>query len=187
VCKRHGAGFAGGFPLVRFVLPQLIDKDFMGLKSPKRTMNYFAKSLSRFSIGVLEWLENFKKKVRADIERHRNEVQVANISKEIGECVVIISHRIIHYFHESDLSEVEISESWINANLNKLFGDTSSYTDIPYMRIYRRFRVMSRLNSWINTKEEVGCIEIFQGDASNKYLVVFPPADSTKFTIKKLK
>jgi hypothetical protein len=159
----------------------------MGLNSPKRTMNYLAKSLSRFSTGVLECLENFEKKVRADIERHRNEVQVANVSQEIGECVVILSHRIIDYFRESDLSEVEISESWINANLNKLLGNTLSYTDIPYMRIYRRFRVMSRLNSWINIKEEVGYIEIFQGGASNKYLVVFPPADSARFTIKKLK
>ena len=163
-------------------------------------MNYFAKSLSRFSTGVLERLENFEKKVRADIERHRNEVEAANISNRerdlVGGRTIMLSHLILDFFRKSDLSEVEISESWITANLNELLGNCSNSADfagIPYMRIYRRFRVMSKLNSWINTKEEVGRIEVSSQEfASNltlhfKYLVIFPPDDPTRFTVKKLK
>jgi hypothetical protein len=168
-------------------------------------MNFFAKSLSRISTGILEYLENFEKKVRADFERYRYEAHVANISKRElkveghivnSSFVVGLSFEILIYFRKSDLSELEISESWITANLNELLGDRSNsgdYVGIPYIRIYRRFRVMSQLNSWINTKEEVGCMEgACQEGAYNpllpyKYLVVFPPADSTRFTIKKLK
>jgi hypothetical protein len=154
-------------------------------------MNFFAKSLSRFSTGVLECLENFEEKGRAYVERHRNEVAVANTSnreREVGECVISLSFFIVGFFHKSDLSEVEICESWITANLNELLGNISNSTDfvgIPYMRIYRRFRVMSQLNSWINTKEEEGRIIGSICDSRFEYLTIFPP-DSTKFTIKKM-
>jgi hypothetical protein len=98
---------------------------------------------------------------------------------------IISCNKFLVHFCDSDIAQIEISESEINTSGIELFRDLS---DIPSERIRNRFRILSNLDPIKNTEEEIGRLKLSysrKGKMTDMDLFTTFPIDTSRFTIRK--
>src|SRR5690606_8048222 len=98
---------------------------------------------------------------------------------------IISCNKFLVHFCDSDIAQIEVSESEINTSGIELFVDLSG---IPFERIRNRFRVLSNLDPIKNTKEEIGRLKLSynrSGKMTDVDLFTTFPIDTSKLTIRK--
>jgi hypothetical protein len=105
--------------------------------------------------------------------------------------VIIASSMILVAFAKSEKTEIEVSAENMTFIISEFAKSDNWGTDFEgceYVSLRRRFKVLSRLNSWTNLEEQVGTIHFSQGNGDSMERFVFEsrfPVDPEKFYLKK--
>lgn len=105
--------------------------------------------------------------------------------------VIIASSMILVAFAKSEKTKIEVSAENMAFIISEFAKSDNWGTDFEgreYVSLRRRFKVLSRLNSWTNLEEQVGTIHFSQGNGDSMERFVFEsrfPVDPGKFYLKK--